>query len=51
MTLQKNFRKVFRSMLYDAQQAGPRSWDDHKARRRELLSLYRWTPLAHGLAY
>jgi hypothetical protein len=51
MPLQKNFRKVFRSMLYDAQQAGPHSWDEHKARRRELLSLYRWTPLAHGLAY
>ncbi|KAJ5630860.1 uncharacterized protein N7484_010960 [Penicillium longicatenatum] len=50
-TFQKNFRKVFRSMLYDAQQAGPHSWDEHKARRRELLSLYRWTPLAHGLAY
>lgn len=48
---QKNFRKVFRSMLYDAQQAGPHSWDEHKTRRRELLSLYRWTPLAHGLAY
>ncbi|KAJ5714041.1 uncharacterized protein N7483_011222 [Penicillium malachiteum] len=48
---EKNFRKVFRSMLYDAQQAGPHSWDEHKARRRELLSLYRWTPLAHGLAY
>ncbi|KAJ5160367.1 uncharacterized protein N7482_007371 [Penicillium canariense] len=48
---QKNFRKVFRSMLYDAQQAGPHTWDEHKARRRELLSLYRWTPLAHGLAY
>ncbi|KAJ5946517.1 hypothetical protein N7454_003356 [Penicillium verhagenii] len=50
-TFQKNFRKVFRSMLYDAQQAGPHLWDEHKARRRELLSLYRWTPLAHGLAY
>ncbi|KAJ5637531.1 hypothetical protein N7490_007410 [Penicillium lividum] len=50
-TFQKNFRKVFRSMLYDAQQLGPHSWDEHKARRRELLSLYRWTPLAHGLAY
>ncbi|KAI2790118.1 hypothetical protein POX_d05623 [Penicillium oxalicum] len=50
-TFQKNFRKVFRSMLYDAQQAGPHSWDEHKARRRELLSLYRWTPLAQGLAY
>jgi hypothetical protein len=48
---QKNFRKVFRSMLYDAQLAVPHSWDEHKARRRELLSLYRWTPLAHGLAY
>ncbi|KAJ5802592.1 uncharacterized protein N7503_005042 [Penicillium pulvis] len=50
-TFQKNFRKVFRSMLYDAQQTGPHSWDEHKARRRELLSLYRWTPLSHGLAY
>ncbi|KAJ5777365.1 hypothetical protein N7520_000611, partial [Penicillium odoratum] len=50
-TFQKNFRRVFRSMLYDAQQLGPHSWDEHKARRRELLSLYRWTPLAHGLAY
>ncbi|KAJ5107468.1 hypothetical protein N7456_004143 [Penicillium angulare] len=50
-TFQKNFRRVFRSMLYDAQQAGPHAWDEHKARRRELLSLYRWTPLAHGLAY
>ncbi|OOQ90516.1 putative Zn(II)2Cys6 transcription factor [Penicillium brasilianum] len=50
-TFQKNFRKVFRSMLYDAQQAGPHSWDEHKARRRELLSLYRWTPLDQGLAY
>ncbi|KAJ5212473.1 uncharacterized protein N7498_004119 [Penicillium cinerascens] len=50
-TFQKNFRKVFRSMLYDAQQAGPHSWDEHKARRRELLSLYRWTPLTQGLAY
>jgi hypothetical protein len=50
-TFQKNFRKVFRSMLYDAQQAGPHSWDEHKARRRELLSLYRWTPLAQGLTY
>ncbi|KAJ5379183.1 hypothetical protein N7509_012302, partial [Penicillium cosmopolitanum] len=51
MFMQKNFRKVFRSMLYDAQQVGPHSWDEHKARRRELLSLYRWTPTAHGLAY
>ncbi|KAJ6131252.1 hypothetical protein N7523_001712 [Penicillium sp. IBT 18751x] len=32
-------------------QPGPHSWDEHKVRRRELLSLYRWTPLAHGLAY
>ncbi|RJE23470.1 transcriptional activator XlnR [Aspergillus sclerotialis] len=48
---QKNIRKVFRSMLHDAQQAGSHSWDEHKTRRRELLSLYRWTPLTNGLAY
>ncbi|KAL4973527.1 hypothetical protein BDW66DRAFT_153712 [Aspergillus desertorum] len=50
-TFQKNIRKVFRSMLHDAQQADPQFRETHKARRREILSLYRWTRTSHGLAY
>ncbi|KAL4930286.1 Zn(II)2Cys6 transcription factor [Aspergillus undulatus] len=50
-TFQKNIRKVFRSMLHDAQRADPHFRETHKARRREILSLYRWTRTSHGLAY
>ncbi|KAL3480953.1 hypothetical protein BJX99DRAFT_253939 [Aspergillus californicus] len=50
-TFQKNIRKVFRSMLHDAQRADPHFRETHKARRREILSLYRWTRASHGLAY
>ncbi|KAL3461730.1 hypothetical protein BJX64DRAFT_300090 [Aspergillus heterothallicus] len=50
-TFQKNIRKVFRSMLHDAQRADPHFRETHKARRREILSLYRWTRNSHGLAY
>ncbi|KAL4747019.1 hypothetical protein BDW72DRAFT_197128 [Aspergillus terricola var. indicus] len=50
-TFQKNIRKVFRSMLHDAQQTDPQFRETHKARRREILSLYRWTRTSHGLAY
>jgi hypothetical protein len=48
---QKNFRKVLRSMLYDVQDMNQRFGSGQKARRRELLSLYRWTPGSNGLAY
>ncbi|KAL4782613.1 hypothetical protein BJX76DRAFT_349248 [Aspergillus varians] len=50
-TFQKNIRKVFRSMLHDAQRANPNFREAHKVRRREILSLYRWTRTSHGLAY
>ncbi|KAJ0422002.1 hypothetical protein BJY00DRAFT_311404 [Aspergillus carlsbadensis] len=50
-TFQKNIRKVFRSMLHDAQRADPHFRETHKARRREILSLYRWTRNSNGLAY
>ncbi|KAL5341972.1 hypothetical protein BJX70DRAFT_357481 [Aspergillus crustosus] len=50
-TFQKNIRKVFRSMLHDAQRADPHFRETHKARRREILSLYRWTRNSQGLAY
>lgn len=38
-------------MLHDAQRADPHFRETHKARRREILSLYRWTRTSHGLAY
>ncbi|KAK2766045.1 hypothetical protein FQN54_007560 [Arachnomyces sp. PD_36] len=47
---QKNFRKVLRSALYNAWSPSSTSWEDHEERRRELLSLYRWTRGARGLA-
>ncbi|KAL4942395.1 hypothetical protein BDV06DRAFT_222249 [Aspergillus oleicola] len=50
-TFQKNIRKVFRSMLHDAQRADAHFRETHKSRRREVLSLYRWTRTSHGLAY
>jgi hypothetical protein len=49
--LQRNFRKVMRSAL---QQVRGRGIDDHpelaQQRRREMLSLYRWSGDGCGLA-
>jgi xylanolytic transcriptional activator XlnR len=50
-TLQRNFRKVMRSAL---QQVRGRGMDEHaefaQLRRREMLSLYRWSGDGTGLA-
>jgi hypothetical protein len=49
--LQRNFRKVMRSAL---QQVRGRGMDEHaefaQLRRREMLSLYRWSGDGTGLA-
>jgi hypothetical protein len=37
-------------MLYEVRGIG-KTGGEEKARRRELLSLYRWTACANGLAY
>ncbi|KAL1993966.1 hypothetical protein VTN49DRAFT_2635 [Thermomyces lanuginosus] len=44
---QRNFRKVVRSTLYSVR---GEDQEEHKLARRKILSLYRWTKGARGLA-
>ena len=47
---QRNFRKVMRSALAQVKGRGAEEFGDQQQRRRELLSLYRWTGDGTGLA-
>ncbi|CEL07015.1 hypothetical protein ASPCAL10181 [Aspergillus calidoustus] len=51
-TLQKNVRKVLRSMLHRSRHPDEDTFShgEHRARWREMLSAYRWTPVASGMA-
>ncbi|CAI6093857.1 unnamed protein product [Clonostachys chloroleuca] len=46
---QRNFRRVVRSTLYSVRGGSPAGREEHKAARRQILSLYRWTRGAKGL--
>lgn len=46
----RNFRRVVRSTLYSVRGTSPAEWGEHRLARREILSLYRWTKGAKGLA-
>ncbi|OJD26373.1 hypothetical protein ACJ73_02240 [Blastomyces percursus] len=47
---QRNFRKVMRSALAQVRGRIPEDFGEQKQRRREVLSLYRWTGDGSGLA-
>ena len=48
--LQRNFRKVMRSALAQVKGRIPEDFGEQQQRRREVLSLYRWTADGTGLA-
>ena len=47
---QRNFRKVMRSALSQVKGRIPEDFGEQQQRRREVLSLYRWTGDGTGLA-
>ncbi|KAI9836654.1 MAG: hypothetical protein M1819_001288 [Sarea resinae] len=47
---QRNFRKVMRSALAQIRGRNPEDFGEQQLRRREVLSLYRWTGDGTGLA-
>ena len=47
---QRNFRRVMRSALAQVKGRGAEEFGEQQQRRRELLSLYRWTGDGRGLA-
>ncbi|KAL2837579.1 hypothetical protein BJY01DRAFT_251401 [Aspergillus pseudoustus] len=51
-SIQKNVRKALRSMLHRRRypEQDTFSYGKHRARWREMLSAYRWTPAANGMA-
>ena len=48
--VQRNFRKVLRSALYDARGIVSVDIEEQRIKRREFLSLYRWANSGVGLA-
>ena len=48
--LQRNFRKVMRSALAQVRGRSIEDFGEQQLRRREMLSLYRWSGSGSGLA-